>query len=270
MSDLDSLKNLSLSNVPGLRPYDVEFAAFADTNLGDAIPLSAQEQSVLRLHDRLKEIELERCLLETREELSPGQCYRIPLLIHYLRPAEATDEFVGDDLEEHLKIAEQELLESQAGYSLKNKIIEGVTVADPTLKAVHSGANALPAERELLPLIKRRDVLSMAHTNLSSSLSSSLAALTTAETENILASRTNRELAVTLLDLAGELKTQDAHVKDPIVRSKLETLEHENRIRKSRWRIMKSVLGATVVGSGVDWARDDVLRELVMDNEEGM
>jgi hypothetical protein len=121
----------------------------------------------------------------------------------------------------------------------------------------------------LLPQIHRRDLLSVAHTNLSSSLSDTLAALTKIETENILVSRKNVALTRTLLDLVEEAKSLDKeHIQDQKSLSQLEALEKELQFRRSRWRTMKNVVSAVIVGSGVDWARNDKLRPLVIDDEE--
>lgn len=48
-----------------------------------------------------------------------------------------------------VKIAEKECLEARATYSLKESVVEDVLVADPVLKAVHSGLNATATERYL-------------------------------------------------------------------------------------------------------------------------
>lgn len=45
-----------------------------------------------------------------------------------------------------IKAAEKDCLEARAAYLLRNSIIENVLVADPILKAIHSGINATPAE----------------------------------------------------------------------------------------------------------------------------
>jgi hypothetical protein len=45
-----------------------------------------------------------------------------------------------------IKAAEKDCLEARAAYLLRNSIVENVLVADPILKAVHSGINATPAE----------------------------------------------------------------------------------------------------------------------------
>ena len=112
-------------------------------------------------------------------------------------------------------------------------------------------------------------MLSIAHTNLSSSLSDSSAALTNLETENILTSRRNVGLTKTLLDLAEEAKSQDKeHIQDQKSLSQLEVLEKELQFRRSRWRTMKNVVSAMIVGSGIDWVRDAKLRALVIDDED--
>lgn len=52
----------------------------------------------------------------------------------------------GEDVEEQLSIAERELLEARATYTVKRKAITSVLMTDPTLKAVHLKATS-PAER---------------------------------------------------------------------------------------------------------------------------
>jgi hypothetical protein len=53
----------------------------------------------------------------------------------------------GTDLEEQLRIAQRKLLESQATYALRNRIIESILITDPTLNAVHAGPKGTPAEQ---------------------------------------------------------------------------------------------------------------------------
>jgi hypothetical protein len=50
-------------------------------------------------------------------------------------------------LGEQIKRAEREMLKAKAAYSLKNNVVETVLMTDPTLSAVHSGANASLADR---------------------------------------------------------------------------------------------------------------------------
>lgn len=52
-------------------------------------------------------------------------------------------------MEEQLRVAERELLEARATYSVRRKAVETVLMTDPSLKAVHLRA-ASPAERFVL------------------------------------------------------------------------------------------------------------------------
>ena len=123
--------------------------------------------------------------------------------------------------------------------------------------------------RKLAPLIARRDELSIAHTNLSKELTSTMAALTEAEVENIQTMKRNAELTGVMLRLIEETKSRaEEAIDDPQIRSRFEKLKEDTRISRMRWRIMKSVVSATVAGSGLNWAQDDELRELVVDDEE--
>ena len=46
-----------------------------------------------------------------------------------------------------MKHAQEELLKAKARYQVRSNIIESVLIANPTLKAVHSGGNALIIEQ---------------------------------------------------------------------------------------------------------------------------
>nr|5Z08_D Chain D, Cenp-H [Thermothielavioides terrestris NRRL 8126] len=41
--------------------------------------------------------------------------------------------------------------------------------------------------------------------------------------------------------------------------------EAEMKSNRRRWRIMKGAASAIVAGSGIDWVRDERLRDLVLD-----
>lgn len=110
----------------------------------------------------------------------------------------------------------------------------------------------------------------MAHTNLSSNLKSTLDSLLEAETESRIAMNKNQELASSLLSLAEESKVEERdEASNPELKRQLEDLEGEMKVGRSKWTILKSVISAVIVGSGVDWARDERLRELVTDDGEG-
>lgn len=117
--------------------------------------------------------------------------------------------------------------------------------------------------------MNRRDVVGIAQTNLSARLNSTLKALTLAEAENIGALEKNRKLAKSLLGLISQLKSQREaalHEADSGVR--LDKLKDESRTAERRCKIMKSFVSAVIVGSGVDWARNEELRQAIIHEED--
>jgi hypothetical protein len=123
--------------------------------------------------------------------------------------------------------------------------------------------------RELQPRITRRDILSMAHTNLSSSLSSTISSTASTEVQNMKVMHKNREMTKALLSLAADVEPyKKNNVKDHTLKAHIEELEEELKTQRLRWRIIKSVVSNIIAGSGVDWAHDEELRELVMDPED--
>ena len=192
----------------------------------------------------------------------------------------------GEGTELELKAAERECLDARAAYMLRQSVVEDVLIADPILKAVHSGANATPTERfvtpeswlqpstntlfrALHPLIDRRDALSIAHTNMASSLHSLLQRTSAAEVEVLRTMQQNRALTTTLLGLTNKMQAQrEEALADPRLSMQIEQVRADTNIAKKRWRIMKSVVAAVIAGSGVDWAHSDTLRELVLDSED--
>lgn len=80
--------------------------------------------------------------------------------------------------------------------------------------------------------------------------------------------RKNAELATTMLSLAEEADTQRKEdINDPKARQQLDELEVSMKTSRQRWRIMKGTAAATIAGSGLDWARDPKLLEIVLDND---
>ena len=87
--------------------------------------------------------------------------------------------------------------------------------------------------------------------------------------DNIRAMEKNRSLTVTLLALAKKVQDQRDEVsKDPRLGAQLDEMRKDTATARQRWRIMKSVIAAVVAGSGLDWAGDESLREVVLDEEK--
>jgi hypothetical protein len=69
-----------------------------------------------------------------------------------------------------------------------------------------------------------------------------------------------------------ELTKQDSswreRLDDPELLSQLDELEVDLKGRKAHWETMKNIASAVVVGSGLDWADDDKLCALVLDESD--
>jgi hypothetical protein len=144
-----------------------------------------------------------------------------------------------------------------------------VLIADPVLKAVHAGSTATELEKRLLPLINERDVIAMVHSTLSTMLHTTKSKLTALELEYKDAIAQNKRSARIVLDIANSLKTEKVEeVHDARLRAQLEKLDEEIRKTRREWRVLKSLTASVIAGSGVDWARDPKLLELVMDEED--
>ncbi|KUJ07924.1 uncharacterized protein LY89DRAFT_659514 [Mollisia scopiformis] len=210
--------------------------------------LSDEEKRVLEIYDRLEELQLEVALLKAQGVLLQD----IPRVVS----------------EEQIIVAQKELLEAKAGYQLRSSIIESVFIANPIITAVHAGSNASVLEQDLLPFIEQRDELSIVLTQVSKQVSTARDDLIQVQTEHITTANRNVELAASMIALAKEANAQTKDdISDPKVRQQLDRLEELLKVSKRKWRIMKGTASATIVGSGVDWARDPKLLEVVLDDE---
>ncbi|RDL42261.1 Uncharacterized protein BP5553_02240 [Venustampulla echinocandica] len=211
---------------------------------------SEQEQRVLDLYERMEELQLEIALLKVQGVLSQDM-------------DEETEASQAD-----INTAQQDLLKAKAAYQVRNSIIENVLVANPILKAVHSGNNATIAEQDLLPLVKQRDTLSGSLTELNLKVRATRDDLAKVEAEHIVAARQNAELAGRLTVLAEQANAQKRQDVDPKKREQLAELEANLKASRQKWRIMKGTATGTIVGSGVDWVRDPKLLEVVLDDDD--
>jgi hypothetical protein len=189
-----------------------------------------------------------------------------------------------DELQAQLTIAQREAMEAKAEYEIRNRVTHNVLVMDPVLKAVHGGDRTRYAEkfvqlaqlhtlsnksRRILPMVTENDIVSMVHGSLASKLLSNQRAISTAGQANTFASLENRELSATMLALAEEMKAQSAKdIEDPRLRDQVSAVDRELKDSRRRMKTLKELLSAMIVGSGINWAADEDLTELVMDDEE--
>ncbi|KAI0444800.1 centromere protein H (CENP-H)-domain-containing protein [Xylaria telfairii] len=209
--------------------------------------LSDREKRVLELHDKLQQLQLEIALLNAQNNYVP-------------------DTTSGRTIEQ----AQKELLDSRARYTLRNEVVASVVSANPILQAVHNGTKASPIERDLLPLLTDRDATSISLATQNTEYHSLLSDLTDVESRSLRLSRENIALAGRLLDLAKQTDQGKAELLSSNSDHAAEIAELEAEVKGSRrrWRVLKGTASAIVAGSGVDWARNVELRNIVLDPAE--
>lgn len=127
----------------------------------------------------------------------------------------------------------------------------------------------LTAIRRLQPLIVENDSIAMVHGRLASKLASSTHALVAIEQANDAINQKNRELSKTLLALAEAVKSQSIEdIEDPKLREQIRSVEKELKESRRRMKTLKGIISAMIVGSGINWAAEENLTELVMDDED--
>lgn len=108
----------------------------------------------------------------------------------------------------------------------------------------------------------------MMHGAQTAKLASTMRALSAAEQANMVANRQNRELAQTMVALAEEMKAQSAQdIQDPQLRAQVDAVDQQLRASRRRAKTLQGVLAGMIVGSGINWAADEGLSELVMEGE---
>ncbi|KAH0595583.1 hypothetical protein MHUMG1_06758 [Metarhizium humberi] len=209
------------------------------------LPLSEDEQRVLDLYDQLQQLRLEIAIITAQSSYKPATSHN--------------DEAVSAE-------TQQALLEARANFRLRNDVVESVMTANPILKAVHNGTNAAPAEKDLLPLIEQRDQSAINVAKHATEVAFTRNDLTEVQSDTARVIRRNVDLTSTLFELAEEVKQKQAsRLDDEETQSEIRQLEVAMRASRQRWRVIKGVASGIVAGSGVDWARDAKLREVVLD-----
>ncbi|KAG6007268.1 hypothetical protein E4U21_006186 [Claviceps maximensis] len=233
------------------QPEDVEVSMVDDEHdepraeLDSQLPLSEDEQRVLKLYDQLQQLRLEIAIINEQS-------------VH--RPVPSSDAS---------KVSEQtqrDVLDARANFRLRNDVVESVMTANPILKAVHNGTNATPAERDLLPYIERRDQSAISVSKHATDIGFIRNDLTEVQSDTARVIRRNVDLTSTLFELAEKVKQKQAtRLDDEETQSEIRKLEAAMKASRQRWRVMKGLASGIVAGSGVDWARDAKLREVVLD-----
>ncbi|KAI2606945.1 centromere protein H (CENP-H)-domain-containing protein [Hypoxylon fragiforme] len=212
--------------------------------------LSDDEKQILESHDRLQQLQLEIALLKAQKNYNPN----------------ASASTRGDS---SIEEAQQALLDSRSRYILRNQIVESVIATNPILQALHNGTKASPIERDLLPVLERREESSSTLAQQSTELRAMLDEITEVESQSLRLGRENVDLASQLLELAEQTNRSKAEAieMDPERAAEIRRLSDQVKLSRQRWRVLKGTASAVVAGSGVDWSRDAGLRDIVLDPE---
>ncbi|EMD89194.1 hypothetical protein COCHEDRAFT_1226349 [Bipolaris maydis C5] len=231
--------DVDMADVGAKRQDAHDDADLLQTTHSDAFAFSDTEMLALQLYDQLKELELQQSLLQAQQAGTLNMSNR------------------------------REAMEAKTEYEIRNRITHNVLVMDPVRKAVHGGERTRFAEKRLLPLVTENDTVAMTHGAQTGRLASTTRALSAAEQGNMVANQKNRELAQTMLALAEEMKAQSVQdIEDAQLRSQVDAAEKQLAESRRRVKTLKGVLSGMIVGSGINWAADEGLTELVMDDEE--
>lgn len=86
--------------------------------------------------------------------------------------------------------------------------------------------------------------------------------------ENLQINSENQELVRELLELTKEDDSWREKLQDASLASQLDELEADLKTRKAKWEVMKNIASAMIVGSGLNWAEDEKLSALVLDESD--
>ncbi|EZF76796.1 hypothetical protein H105_01974 [Trichophyton soudanense CBS 452.61] len=240
---------MAQSNRDGMESLEASTRALLDIATQDetaeSFSFSQKETEILELYDRVFELKLEEALLN----------HELP------------EDTQVEDIDVKLAEAERELLEVRARVSVQRKVVESVLMTEPSLQAVHSAPSS-PLDRALLRLINKRDILSLAYENMLTTHTTCIRKLSSTEVSNIQNIKQNQELVQSLLKLTNSEKSADEEIPDLELKEELNSLKSENKQKKAQWTRIKRIVSASVAASGVDWASDEKLERLVLDDDE--
>lgn len=164
-----------------------------------------------------------------------------------------------EEEDEELKTLKTEVTISKAKAMYKDKVLEHVLITRPILRAVHSGKNSLQHESNLLPYLRTRDLLSTQLLHLHAQrknlqdgeLDGIKDRLIIANDKNVVLAKRLRELEA-LEEMKNSVRTDKTVEKEVMVRQ-----------ARMRWDTIRGVVSGVIVGSGIDWALDEKLSEVV-------
>ncbi|KAK6501739.1 hypothetical protein TWF481_009566 [Arthrobotrys musiformis] len=200
----------------------------------------------LSSYDKLQELTYQRHILEAEVEA--------------LHDVLTNDSMDLDDAE-NIEAIKKDARGVQGKIIIKDLVVTQMASTRPIVRSVHSGPNRTKMETNLLPLLTNRDLLATTLIHLTSQLSNLQEAHRTYSTKLTTLTNANKSLAEQLKQLSVENEISE----NITTNGKLIAAKEEAGRAQRRCRTLKGVLQGVIAGSGINWAEDDALRELVLE-----
>ncbi|KAI1004944.1 hypothetical protein K3495_g3275 [Podosphaera aphanis] len=214
----------------------------------EGVSLTETEKKVLELYCRLEELQLEIALRKAQgTNLSD----------------EPTCVSEGD-----IDTAQSELLRARASFQFRNSVTENVIIADPIINSTQTGQRASKHEQKLATLLQKRDELSLDLLEISKKERDAREDLIKLEVEHIHTVNKNANLSKKMLQLANTNNEKSHQAPDELSRQKLVDMETQMKVSHRKWKLLKGLVSATIVGSGVDWVRRTELLPVVLNEDD--
>jgi hypothetical protein len=205
------------------------------------------ELELLEEYTRLKHLEFEKTLAQSTLETI------LSISSNNDDDDDDDDEIAIDELER----LQHQLSEARLKNQIKTRAVESILSTQPILDVAFPGATlSEPTGALNSRVLQYRDDLICAHGKLAETINQLKEREMELQIERTGVEEENRRMAERIRELAKKVQAIDVE----------EDADVKEARRKEEWRVrvLRGVLGGLVVGSGVDWARDEELAELVL------
>lgn len=123
--------------------------------------------------------------------------------------------------------------------------------------------------RDILPYVRERDSTSAVLAKQYNDLQQTWNDLSEVQSKTLHISRDNVAMTSELLELAEAANHRKFGTSTGSeLEMEMEQARQEVKESRQRWKVIKGTLSAVIVGSGIAWAQDQDLLEMVLDPEE--
>jgi Centromere protein H (CENP-H) len=172
-----------------------------------------------------------------------------------------------DPTPQELSTAQEAFTTAHAQHTLRQRILTRAQTAAPLAAATHAPETADP---RLVTGLRTRDTLAMLQSVALTAVTDARASLAETARKGRKVMGANERAAERMLGMVAQVGDEEGQLGrvSEEMRGRIESEEGAVKKARAEWRVMKGVVGGVVVGSGVDWASDETLCELVMEAED--